>query len=286
MYVNSAYLGKAHEDIVSRSNPVIITAVGCSRVHTDRVVRTIRPAGRGDYLLIYVATGRVYFYFDGNEKIIQKGNMVLFRPFESQLYDMYAEDRPEIYWVHFTGSEVDRILNDYRLSDGEKVFFTGCSPDYEWYFKQMIRELRSKRTDYDEFLNMGLRHIFLMIKRYIQEKNDVGIGMLDEIERATCYFNEHYNQQIVIEEYAKSRAMTANWFAQNFKKITRLTPMQYILSLRITNAKNLIDNTDYNMTKVAELVGYDDSMYFSRLFKKHTGMTPTEYKKRNTKQNK
>ena len=46
---------------------------------------------------------------------------------------------------------------------------------------------------------------------------------------------------------------------------------------------NLIENTDYNITEIANAVGYDNSMYFSRVFKKHTGMTPTEYKRRNEK---
>ena len=49
----------------------------------------------------------------------------------------------------------------------------------------------------------------------------------------------------------------------------------------MTNAMNLIDNTDYNMTEIASAIGYDNSLYFSRLFKKNIGMTPTEYKHRN-----
>ena len=48
--------------------------------------------------------------------------------------------------------------------------------------------------------------------------------------------------------------------------------MQYIVSLRITNAINLIENTDYNITEIANAVGYDNSLYFSRLFHKHTGI--------------
>ena len=56
--------------------------------------------------------------------------------------------------------------------------------------------------------------------------------------------------------------------------------MQYIVSLRITNAINLIENTDYNITEIANAVGYDNSLYFSRLFHKHTGMSPSEYKKK------
>ena len=163
----------------------------------------------------------------------------------------------------------------------ENVFFTGTSPDYQWLFRQMIQELQLQRVNYEDLLNMNLRHIFLIINRYLQEGNDVGTDMLDEIERATHFFNEHYNQQIIIEDYAKERGMTANWFIQSFHKITKFTPMQYILNLRMTNAMNLIDNTNYNMTQIATAIGYDNSMYFSRVFKKHTGMTPTEYKRRN-----
>lgn len=89
--------------------------------------------------------------------------------------------------------------------------------------------------------------------------------MLDEVD--IHYVNEHYNQPIIIEDYAKERAMTANWFIQSFKRITKFTPIQYIRSLRMTNARNLIDTTTYNMKQIAAVVGYDNSMYFSRVLK-------------------
>ena len=73
--------------------------------------------------------------------------------------------------------------------------------------------------------------------------------------------------------------MTPCWFIQNFKQVTKYTPMQYIVSLRIHNAMNLLENTKYNINQVAEAVGYDNALYFSRLFHKHTGMSPSAYKK-------
>ena len=280
MYTNVAYLGKKHEDIVDKSKPLIITAVGYYRVHTCRVIQTERTDGRGDYQLLYIAAGCVHFNFNGVEKIIPKGNMVLFRPGETQMYYLYALDKPETYWVHFTGSDVERLLDHYQIPGEENVFFTGTSADYQYLFRQMIQELQLQHTNYEDLLNINLRHIFLIISRYLKEENAVGTEMLDEVERAIHYFNEHYNLPIIIEDYAKERAMTANWFIQSFKRITKYTPMQYILSLRMTNARNLIDTTTYNMKQIAAVVGYDNSMYFSRVFKKHTGMTPTEYKQR------
>ena len=281
MYTNLAYLGEAHEDIVDNSKPIIVTAAGYYRVHTSPVIETDRPNGRGDYQLLYVASGKVQFFFDQKERIVTKGNMVLFRPGETQIYNLYAQDKPETYWVHFTGSSVESLLDYYQMPKGENVFFTGTSPDYQWLFRQMIQELQLMRVNFDDLLTMNLRHIFLMINRYLKEGKSLGTDMIDVVERATHYFNENYNQPISVEKYAEEHNFTPSWFIQNFKHITKMTPLQYIVSLRITNAMNLMDNTGYNVSQIAEAVGYDNALYFSRLFKKHMGISPSEYKQRN-----
>jgi YesN/AraC family two-component response regulator len=59
--------------------------------------------------------------------------------------------------------------------------------------------------------------------------------------------------------------------------------MQYVISLRINNAMNLMENTDYNIEQIAEAVGYDNPSYFRRLFHKHTGLSPSEYRQRHKK---
>ena len=284
MYTNSAYLGEPHEDIVNTGKPILVTAAGYFRLQTSPVFVTERPNGRGDYQLLYIASGKVHLYQDGKEKIIPKGNMILFRPGDKQMYNIYLEDKPETYWVHFTGSDVDALLDYYEMPKSDNVFFTGTSPDYQWLYRQMIQELQLQRVNYEDLLNMNLRHIFLMINRYLKEGNDIGSDVLNEIERATHYFTENYNQFISIKDYASKRHMTDCWFNRIFKQVVKVTPMQYILSLRMTNAINLLDNSDYNITQVAAAVGYDNPLYFSRLFAKHVGVPPTEYRKRNKNQ--
>ena len=102
--------------------------------------------------------------------------------------------------------------------------------------------------------------------------------LLDEIEKAIHYFNDNYNKQIIIEDYAEQHLMSPCWFIQNFKQLTKTTPMQYIVSLRITNAMNMLENKNYNISQIAAAVGYDNPLYFSRLFKKHVGLSPSEYR--------
>ncbi len=89
-----------------------------------------------------------------------------------------------------------------------------------------------------------------------------------KMDTAASYFNENYNRDIKIEEYAASKGMSVSWFIRNFKKSTGTTPMQFITSIRITNAQMLLETTNYAVNEIARIVGYDNPLYFSRLFHK------------------
>ena len=102
---------------------------------------------------------------------------------------------------------------------------------------------------------------------------------MDEMDKAVTYFHSNYNLSINIEDYAKQHGMSVSWFIRNFKDYTGATPAQYILSLRISNAQSLLESTTYNITEIASIVGYDNPLYFSRLFKKHCGVSPKEFRK-------
>ena len=129
---------------------------------------------------------------------------------------------------------------------------------------------------------MLLRHIFLLVNRFLKEGSKSGIDALNDIERSIRYFNENYTKNINIEVYAKSLHISACWFNRRFKQVTKMTPLQYILSVRLANAKMLLETKDYNVTETAYAVGFNNPLYFTRLFTKHIGISPSEYKKQNT----
>lgn len=279
MYVNRADWGEPHEDLVDTTRPLLITSVGHYRLHSAPTQYTYREKGRGDYQLVYVAGGCGYFRFDGIEREVKKGQMVLFRPGVTQDYYFHSANKGEYFWCHFTGGQVARLLEECGISPRRRVFATPPSSDFQWLFLQMIRELQLRQTSYETILEMNLRHILLLLAREGAEEATADNAMLGEIENAIRHFNMHYNWDIVVKDYAESHLMSPYWFSQSFKKVTGTSPTQYIISVRMANAMNLLDNSDLTIAQVAAAVGYENTQYFHRLFRKHTGMTPKEYRR-------
>lgn len=280
MYANTAYLNNTLHAIKDKSKTLIVTSCGTYRLYTKPKLPTLRPRGRVDYQLLYIAAGKAHFYFDGKEQIITAGHMVLYRPKEPQKYDYYGEDQTEVYWVHFTGSDVKNILRSYGLTDDKRVFYCGSGLDYQNLFRTMINELQMCKEKYSEMLEMYLKQVFIMLERYFANAaRTEPIRVIEEIDKATKYFNEHYNEDINIEEYTQKNYISISWFIRAFKQCTGSTPMQYILSKRISNAETLLLDHSYNITEIAQIVGYDNPLYFSRIFKKIKGLSPSEYRK-------
>ena len=280
MYINSGYLNNSRVPFLDKSRPLIVGSCGSYRIRTHERLPTWRPKGRIDYQLLYVASGKAIFYFNKEPKEVAAGHMVLYQPKQEQRYEYFSVDRPEVYWVHFTGSDVRNILRHYDIPLDRNVIYSGSSSIYAYLFKEMINELQTCRTGFEELLEMYLRQIFLLIQRSWEErKPTVSSYLQEEIDYARKYFNEHYNEDISIEEYALSRGMSVSWFLRNFKQMTMKSPMQYILTIRINNAVSLLETTDYNVTEISTIIGYDNPLYFSRIFKKQKGVSPSDYRK-------
>lgn len=280
MYINSAYLNNSTIDIKDKSKPLIVTQCGAYRLYTYPKLPTWRPRGRVDFQLLYIAAGKAYFHFADKDEIVTAGHMVLYRPKEPQKYEYYCEDQTEVYWVHFTGGNVKNILRVYGMTDDKRVFYCGSGLEYQNHFRTMIQELQMCKDDYPEMLEMHLRQIFISIHRFLKTEAAVGNSLIAEaIDKSRTYFSEHYNEDIRIDEYASSQGMSTSWFIRNFKQYVGETPMQFILSLRIHNAESLLRNPQYNISEISQIVGYENPLYFSRIFKKIKGLSPSDYRK-------
>ena len=280
MYINSGYLNHSRLAFVDKSRPLIVASCGTYRLSSHYKLPTWWRSGRPDWQLLYVASGKAHFYIKGQEVIVTAGNMVLYQPKQEMHYEYFGKDKPEVYWVHFTGGQVRSILKRHDVPMDNNVFYAGNSPTYGYLFKEMILELQTCRVGYEALLSMYLEQIFVLVQRSRLDKSPVVSSHLqEEMGIARRYFQEHYNEDINIEEYALSRNMSVSYFLKKFKEVTTKSPMQYILGIRISNAVSLLKSTDYNVTEISTIIGYDNPLYFSRIFKKQKGVSPSDYRK-------
>lgn len=99
------------------------------------------------------------------------------------------------------------------------------------------------------------------------------------VSRVTEYIQEHYAEQdLSIAKLADFVYLTPTYLSAVFKKQTGLTIGQYLLEVRVENAKQKMRDPQLKFYQVSEMVGYEDANYFAKIFKKKTGVTPTEYK--------
>ena len=280
MYLNSGYLNNSRTPFVDKSRPLIVGSCGTYRLSNKYRLPTWWHNGRIDWQLLYVASGKAHFYIKGQDVIVTSGNMILFQPKQEMHYEYFGKDKPEVYWVHFTGSQVRSILKRHEVPLDNNLFYSANSPTYAYLFKEMILELQTCRVGYESLLSMYLEQVFVLIQRSRLDKRPVVSSHIqEEMGIARRYFQEHYNEEINIEEYALSRNMSVSYFLKKFKEVTAKSPMQYILSIRINNAVSLLESTDYNVTEISTIVGYDNPLYFSRIFKKQKGVSPSDFRK-------
>lgn len=281
MIDNAGYLypekrDKGREDL---RVPIAINCCGSKRFFTRDYLRR-RPDGRLDYQLLYVYCGTGHYLFSDGWKAMEAGSLILYRPGEPQGYCYYAEETPEIYWIHFTGSEVESELAHYQIRTG----MIGKSPELRNFFDEIISELQLKNLHFSDFINCDFKRLLVLIARtrnhYLcPSHNNFSVN------RLILHLNRTYMEPWTIRSMADFCNISPDYLAHLFKDNTNVSPMRYLNQIRVEKAEELLSVTDLQIQEIATLVGYPDSLYFSRTFKKLIGEAPLAYRKQHRERN-
>lgn len=120
-------------------------------------------------------------------------------------------------------------------------------------------------------------HIIHEVLRQLEEQK-VEIAAPDPIYQAVRYIEQHYMESITLEHLAEQLQCSARMLLRKFKAAFQTTPIDYLISVRLEQAKKLLIESSLSIKDISHSVGYDDYYYFSRLFKKNTGLSPVKYR--------
>ena len=99
------------------------------------------------------------------------------------------------------------------------------------------------------------------------------------ILRVINYVRNHYNEEITLTDMADMIEITPEYLSRLFNQEMKINFNSFVKNFRISMAKRLLMNTNYQIAEVAEKTGFHDSKYFNKVFKSVCGLTPSEYKK-------
>lgn len=253
--------------------PLVINCCGYQKFVTKDYVKE-RPKGRLDYQLIYIAEGMGEYLLDGEKRRVTAGNVLLYAPGEPQIYRYYSQDSPSIYWIHFTGYAVEKILEKYQISSG----YVGVDIQLQEIFREIIRELQLKKKCYEDVTELMFYKLLALLCR-AKMMRETPSKYHNQFDSLIVMLNQNYQKQWTIQQMAEYCSLSQSYFWHSFKNVMKVTPMQYLSDLRMTKAKELLSGSDISISSVAAILGYEDPMYFSRAFKKYTGVPPKAYRK-------
>lgn len=232
------------------------------------------PKGRLDYYLMYIVSGEAKVYNEDKYVIAKEGSIIIFPP--NKGYKHTNNDLPISYfWVHFTGSDVPSILNRY----GIKLFPEINKANGESRIPNRFQKLFDGFAKNDKFRDYDLSSLLDRLLVEIGRSISVEQGEKMLFAKSIRYINEFYNKPIRITELAKMENVSMTTYNLHFKNQMGMSPTQYILTLRMHSAKELLESSKLSVRDIGAMCGYDDFNFFTKVFKKHSGKSPSAYRK-------
>lgn len=232
-----------------------------------------------NYQLVYISKGRGKYYVSKNETVpVTAGDMLIIPPYTWHSYLPDKKTGWQEYWIGMRGPNIDaRFANGFFSAD-QLIYKVGLRDEIIELYKRAIGLAFPEHATYQQFL-AGIGNLILGMGIYYDRNQQyTDHEMVKRIEQARIIMRENFLSGISPNEVARQVNMSYSWFRKLFKEYTNVSPLQFMVELRLQKAKGLLLNSSLSVKEISYIVGYDDSTYFTSLFKKYIGVTPSVYR--------
>ena len=245
--------------------------------------------------LVYVDKGSILAQRDGETLILKQGEILFHKP--NEFHSLRSLDSsPNIFIISFNSvspamarfvkyqTNLDKTLKTYLSSIIKEAEKTYVIPKNDPNLKKL--ELREDaliggeqliKTYLEQFLIFLIRSMITSAAPSFPQKDEVLDPLVESVRQ---YLIAHVESSVRIEDLCREFDYSRSYLSRRFQEKTGQTLAAYAMQLKIDEAKRLIRETDLNLAQISARLSFETPQYFSRVFKRKTGMTPTEFKKR------
>lgn len=268
---------------------------GIKIVYSDRAFDT--EYHEHDFLeLAYIVSGKAKHIIDGNSMHIEKGDYFIVDYNTTHKYETYNNRPFALINCMFSPKLIDETLHkchhfediatsyqvnvNYRNLDAKPTKFLYHDENGTIFhiLKMMLEEYEIKDLGCQEILKSYMIQLLIKTMRKIKLPTAENLDN-NMVQHIIKYVQKHYHEKISLEEIAKKYGYSLSYISRIFKNEVGMTFQEYVQSIRIQESYRLLINTSKKVLDIAMSVGYSDVRFFYDIFKKQTGMTPTQYRK-------
>ncbi len=256
----------------SDAHPFVINCAGVTA--TSDAYKTLNQSGRLDWYLLYVISGTLHVGEPSEARDCTSGNFIIFPPNTPYHYKHDQGEDIECFWIHFSGSDVERAIEQY----GFKIFPEINAISHDMVINARYSNIFNSFVQSDRFRDRELSILFDRLLLSLAKRIDNEHSTKGALNKSITFINENYTTNIYIPDLAKLENLSLSRYNTVFRQVTGISPSDYIKQLRLNAACELLLSTDLPINTVGESVGYPNQCFFSKMFKKNIGVTPTEYR--------
>jgi AraC-like DNA-binding protein len=246
--------------------------------------------------LIYVLSGSCTYTINNVVYGVKKGDVLICNP---GIYHgkTFGPDE-EILEVHVGVNNIylDNLPKNQLISnDICPVFnFSDLDQEFQKCINEIIHEQEKNDPGYDLIIKALVMKLITLFLRgiYIGDISRQNTGLNFEsydkaavVSTIVSYMNENYETVISLDKLSRNTYLSPVYISKIFKEETGESPINYLINIRLSKAKELLEDRQLSIKAVGEQVGYHDVYHFSKLFKKHLGYSPTAYRELKSKLN-
>ncbi|WP_433923293.1 AraC family transcriptional regulator [Paenibacillus taichungensis] len=238
----------------------------------------------------YVLPTSAFVYVNGksqiwlDEEVWSTGRFLLVHGGKGRRLTLEATGVIEVYLIFYKSTLPSNVLLDYRMMLLQSNPFErswGLEPDTALQLHELVRNIHICWTRQEQLGLIQVKgYFFQLIQLVLNQQIRVAyegqqLSLTDQVLR---YITTHFRESISLDFLAQSLNYSPQYLSRKFKEQTGVTPTEYLIRLRIGEARSLLSATEASLQEIATYVGYPDPFYFNRIFKKEMGITPGQYR--------
>lgn len=236
--------------------------------------------------LILILDGEAQICVNGETQYAKNGNIVIVSRYENHSVKILSDNYSRIV-LRLRPHPTDEQNKIFSLLSNRPIGFNNIiniNNEFEYFknlFGDILKEYENENILKEEMLQSLVNRLLISLYRTLPKNEDyLKDESLNLILKIQKQFEENYTQDYTLEKLAKEYNISVSSLSHQFKKITGMSVMGYLLYCRIASAKNYLAKTNLPISEIIYTCGFSDNSNFSRTFKALNGITPTEFRKK------